>query len=557
VRSIAAAVFALVLLDAAVSRGQDQCRELPPGTATINGTVTAAATSNPVSARIVASGEVDGYGPAGFMGDSGFDGIFSIEVAAPGSYVLTATTFDFSLAPEYYDGAVSPGTAIEISVAPGQVVDDVDFTLVAGATLSGRVIDDDTEDPIEGVVVTPENMAGLFHAIGITQADGTYSVSGLAEGNYQIGFFPNPETGDFLGEYYNDLLGPPGDIVNVTAPGLSGFDARLALGGRVEGTVTGDGAPLVAVFVRGISLTGYQGSRDSTDASGQFSLLAPAGPLKIHFGSPLGFVGEYYDDQPDLASATNVIVNTNSTIGGIDADLARSGKITGTVTDSTTGEPLQDVSASAYDSTDTFVASGVTNESGVYVLDHDLPTGAYRLRFSAQIFESVTRYATRYYSDKATLADATPVNVTAPDTTTGIDQALTPCDELSPSTTTTTTTTVGETTTTTTTTVGESTTTTSDTITTTSESTTTTTLVGAPACGDPVALFADGAEAGEGSAVTASDALFVLQSGIGLASCELCVCDVNDSGEVSATDALIVLRAAVGQPVTLACPACA
>jgi hypothetical protein len=55
------------------------------------------------------------------------------------------------------------------------------------------------------------------------------------------------------------------------------------------------------------------------------------------------------------------------------------------------------------------------------------------------------------------------------------------------------------------------------------------------------------------AAPTATDALFVLRAGVGIASCELCECDVDSSGKVSATDALIVLKASVGQPVSLVC----
>jgi hypothetical protein len=55
--------------------------------------------------------------------------------------------------------------------------------------------------------------------------------------------------------------------------------------------------------------------------------------------------------------------------------------------------------------------------------------------------------------------------------------------------------------------------------------------------------------------ITATDALFVLRTSVGLETCDLCVCDVNGSGSVTASDALAVLRTGVGQPVSLQCPA--
>ncbi len=56
--------------------------------------------------------------------------------------------------------------------------------------------------------------------------------------------------------------------------------------------------------------------------------------------------------------------------------------------------------------------------------------------------------------------------------------------------------------------------------------------------------------------VTATDALFILNTAVGLASCLACVCDVDDSGTVTASDALRVLQKAVGIDVTLTCPSC-
>jgi hypothetical protein len=75
------------------------------------------------------------------------------------------------------------------------------------------------------------------------------------------------------------------------------------------------------------------------------------------------------------------------------------------------------------------------------------------------------------------------------------------------------------------------------------------------ACGDPVALVARRSRV-RAHVITASDALAILRVAVGLGSCELCVCDVNDSGGVTAADALVVLRAAVGQAAPLNCPAC-
>jgi hypothetical protein len=76
-------------------------------------------------------------------------------------------------------------------------------------------------------------------------------------------------------------------------------------------------------------------------------------------------------------------------------------------------------------------------------------------------------------------------------------------------------------------------------------------------CGDPIPFTAGLAvDTRSANAVTATDALAILQAAVGLFPCELCVCDINGSGTLSATDALSALQFSVGQSVSLLCPPC-
>ena len=89
----------------------------------------------------------------------------------------------------------------------------------------------------------------------------------------------------------------------------------------------------------------------------------------------------------------------------------------------------------------------------------------------------------------------------------------------------------------------------------TSTATTSTTLACGGNCGDPIADATETAASDPTAGlVTSSDALYVLQAAVGELTCQLCICDVNDSGNVSATDALLTLAASTGGPVPLTCP---
>ena len=67
-----------------------------------------------------------------------------------------------------------------------------------------------------------------------------------------------------------------------------------------------------------------------------------------------------------------------------------------------------------------------------------------------------------------------------------------------------------------------------------------------PTCGD----------ANESGFYEATDALRALHAALGLARCEMCLCDVDGSAGIAATDALGLLQTAVGAGPALSCPAC-
>jgi len=87
------------------------------------------------------------------------------------------------------------------------------------------------------------------------------------------------------------------------------------------------------------------------------------------------------------------------------------------------------------------------------------------------------------------------------------------------------------------------TTTTTHTTTTTTNSTTTTTSPTSD-CGDPT----------DDGKITATDALFTLGAAIGINTCHLFVCDVNNDGKVAASDAQVILYVSIGVPIVLNCP---
>jgi hypothetical protein len=65
-----------------------------------------------------------------------------------------------------------------------------------------------------------------------------------------------------------------------------------------------------------------------------------------------------------------------------------------------------------------------------------------------------------------------------------------------------------------------------------------------------------GVPEGDAAPPTAADALHILNASVDNVTCNICVCDVNSSGDINTSDALLDLQAAVGLDVDLDCSEC-
>jgi hypothetical protein len=194
-----------------------------------------------------------------------------------------------------------------------------------------------------------------------------------------------------------------------------------AVAGTVEGTVL----PLSAAQEVEVCLAEAPPElcvAPKADGSYVFPGFKEPGSVKFEFVPTYRsrLLTQFYDHKGNLAEADFVSVG-EGTVKGIDADLIEGGVITGTVTAASTGNPLSEVEVCAVSAVPPPLKScDETGAGGGYEL-HSLPTGFYRVGFHGR--GASAGYAPWYYDDKLTLAQATPISVTAGATTT-IDPAL-------------------------------------------------------------------------------------------------------------------------------------
>lgn len=196
--------------------------------------------------------------------------------------------------------------------------------------------------------------------------------------------------------------------------------------GEISGTVSGPGASPLAegahIFVRVWDRTGNDSDGVSVAADGTFGVtgLAP-GNYRLEFTDEGGIYGkEFYSNKSSLAAATPVAVVNGSTTSNINVELAVGGSISGQVSGlgGTPIDPDSDVSVTVFDSEGHYVRWAHADSAGNYTVS-GLSTGSYRVRFN-----DYARYADEFYSNKSSLAQATPVSVISGSTTPSVNAQL-------------------------------------------------------------------------------------------------------------------------------------
>src|SRR4029078_5418089 len=134
--------------------------------------------------------------------------------------------------------------------------------------------------------------------------------------------------------------------------------------------------PLKDITVAAYNIDGSLRTSVKSGADGTYQLDVPGGLYKIVlFDEALVYAPQFFASQSDFVSATIVVADSRQDLT-LDFGMVVGGNITGVVKDSSTNAPLASVTIGAYDDFGVLVASGKTNDAGVYKLV--VPDGSYR-----------------------------------------------------------------------------------------------------------------------------------------------------------------------------------
>ena len=291
----------------------------------ISGTVTSVGSGNPVSncnVRIY-----NAYNNA-LVDDTVFtdsSGEYSITGLYAGEYKIWFRANDNINASEWFNNVLTIDNASSIEVIVGEEL-ELNVTLEPGGSISGRVTDDNTNDPVADCWVVPYIAStGSYSGTSYrTDNEGYYTIYSLPEGYYKVWFYPT----DYHGKEFFDNKSNMADAdpVQVTAGSTTqNVNATLTGTGIISGTVTeeGTGQP-----VSSCNVVCYRASDNAyiktvlTGTDGSYSVSLSPGSYKLRFVPTTYHQSEFYDNRAYLADADPVQVIQGSTIQ-INAGLQR------------------------------------------------------------------------------------------------------------------------------------------------------------------------------------------------------------------------------------------
>jgi hypothetical protein len=250
-----------------------------------------------------------------------------LGLSASEYFVEFATPFnsDVNYVTQYFDGAASIAEATPVTIEPNSIRTEIDAALDTGGRVEGRVTDASGGAPLDGILICALDSEAEQGACAKSASNGEYLVTGLAGGEYAVGFFAVAESGlDYLTQYYS---GEPtlakADPVTVTvAQTTPGVDAALQSGGEISGRVTDSatGAAAPGILACALSAAGKAVECAETASTGDYTIeRLPVGEYMVGFDGAGKYVTQYYDDRFSLAEAQAVPVTLGNVATGIDA----------------------------------------------------------------------------------------------------------------------------------------------------------------------------------------------------------------------------------------------
>ncbi len=299
--------------------------------------------------------------------------------------------------------------------------------VVGNATISGTVTNGST--PVGSIDVRLYD-AGTTTSVAKTQtaADGTYALSGLVAGSYDVRF--SAADGAWSLQWYPGVATQAAaTAVTVTDPGSAVADATLVASSTVlSGQVTTATNAIIGLARMDVRVydasSGAVVTKTVTNADGHYAFSdLPVGSYKVRFSDPAGVYGlQWYPYMPTMDRATPINLGLGDRVAA-SARLQGVAHISGTVTNAS-AVGLSGIDVRVYDFYGgELLSKSVTGAGGAYTVG-SLSLAPYGGTFLKVRFSDPTNvYALQWYQQRPDQTSATQIQMTGP-TTSPINEVL-------------------------------------------------------------------------------------------------------------------------------------
>jgi Carboxypeptidase regulatory-like domain len=273
------------------------------------------------------------------------DGSYLLRALPPGGYRIRVVPMDENFVSLYFGDTRDSEKAAVISLGRHEKVSNIDFDLRYGGVISGRVYANKNREPIAGLRIIAENQSQqeppYFTA---TDAQGFYTLQGLAEGSYIIETsWPRESTQSrpkrsyvmqFHEERFDRELADKLEVEPGTV--FTGVNFAMVEAASISGTVRSryHNRPVSGVLLRSqhvakAILNPFQG-KTGLDGDYLISGIAPGDyVVDTVLPEPIRLVNFFYRDKLSLEKADQIGVEEGERIRHIDFNLPLGGTIRG------------------------------------------------------------------------------------------------------------------------------------------------------------------------------------------------------------------------------------
>lgn len=286
----------------------------PTSYGAIEGAVTEAATAATLAGvQVCARATAGGSGAACVR--TGSDGGYAFEDLPAGIYTIEFSDQQEGLIDSFYRNGYLASEATPVEVIAGAVTSGIDEQMVHGASISGTITEAATGTPLEDVEVCATARASeAQRSCAATDANGRYTIAGLAPLAYLLSFEGHSTPHVYLTEYYENAFRPShATLLQLAAEqDLANIDATMSEGGSIGGTIFDrrSGAPIADARACAIPVPaeGEPNACVHSNTEGEYKIggLAP-GDYRIRFTGPsrrrISYLPQYYYEQGSVREA--------------------------------------------------------------------------------------------------------------------------------------------------------------------------------------------------------------------------------------------------------------